>query len=77
MRAGAVLRERGRDWSSFTLAKVGGEPTKVTARPINPLIECVFIARNGTLPPRKDCWYEFDYRIADAGFAWLAANAPA
>lgn len=75
MRAGAVLRERGRDWSSFTLAKPGAAPAKVTARPLNPLLECVFIARNGTLPPRKDSWYEFDYGITDAGHAWLAANA--
>ncbi|WP_256805777.1 hypothetical protein [Bradyrhizobium sp. Bra64] len=76
MRAGAVLRERGRDWSSFTLAHPGGAPEKVTARPIRPLLECVFIARNGTLPPRKDRWYEFEWKITEHGHAWLAANAP-
>ncbi len=49
MRDGAVLRERGKDWSSWTLQRPGEEPAKVTERPINPLREKAFIARDGTL----------------------------
>jgi hypothetical protein len=74
MRDGAVLRERGRDWSSFTLTPPGGAPAKITARPLRPLLQNVFIARVGTLPPRKDRWFEFDWKITPAGAAWLAAN---
>ncbi|WP_340672360.1 hypothetical protein [Bradyrhizobium ottawaense] len=75
MRDGAVLRERGREWASFTLTKPGGAPEKITYRPIKPLIHSAFIVLDGALPPRKDRWYDIPWKITDAGFAWLAENA--
>lgn len=74
MRDGAVLRERGKDWSSFTLTKPGGAPAKITYRPIRPLAESAFIVLDGTLPPRKDRWYDVAWKITEAGHAWLVAN---
>ncbi|SDG60425.1 hypothetical protein SAMN05216338_1001879 [Bradyrhizobium sp. Rc2d] len=73
MRDGAVLHERGMRWSSWTLQRHGEEPKKVSTRPLDTLIENIFIARCSALPDHG--WYEIDWHITDAGFAWLAANA--
>ncbi|GLH79752.1 hypothetical protein SSBR45G_46610 [Bradyrhizobium sp. SSBR45G] len=74
LRDGSRLTERGRDWSSFTLTKPCTAPAKITARPIDPLRRAGFIARNGSLPPRTDRWFQFEWRITEHGHAWLAAN---
>ncbi|MCG2645705.1 MULTISPECIES: hypothetical protein [Bradyrhizobium] len=74
MRDGAVLHERGQRWSSWTLQRPGGDREKVTERPLNPLRENAFIARNGMLPTEPDRWYECDWQVTSAGRAWLAAN---
>lgn len=63
MRDGAVLRERGMRWSSWTLQRPGEEPAKITERPINPLREAAFMARDGVLPASLERWYEFSWRI--------------
>ncbi|MCS3893429.1 hypothetical protein M2171_002562 [Bradyrhizobium japonicum USDA 38] len=74
MRDGAVLRERGREWASFTLTRPGAAPEKITYRPMRPLVQSAFIVLDGALPPRKDRWYDIPWKITDAGQAWLAAN---
>jgi hypothetical protein len=71
---GAVLHERGYSWSSSTLQTSGEAPKKVAERPINQLRQLAFIERCRTLPDRKDRWYELDWHITPAGYAWLAAN---
>jgi len=43
---------------------------------INRLREVAFIARYGVLPPgRLPRWFEFDWKITDAGKAWLVAHS--
>jgi hypothetical protein len=75
MRAGAVLHERAWRWTSWTLQLPGAEPKKLTERPLNPLLKSAFIARGGVLPPgRLERMHEFDWKITEAGAAWLAAN---
>lgn len=69
MRYGAVLRERGQRWSSWTLQRPGREPEKLTARPIDALRELAFIARDGVRPSDPTRWYEFDWHVTDAGRA--------
>lgn len=72
MRDGATLHERGMRWSSWTLRRPGEEPKKVSTRPLDTLIEKVFIARCSALPDHG--WYEIDWKITEHGMAWLAAN---
>lgn len=75
MRDGAALHERGQRWPSWTLQRPGGEPEKLTERPIGPLRELAFIARDGARPSEPTRWYECGWSISGAGHAWLAANA--
>jgi hypothetical protein len=75
MRSGAVPHERGARFSSWTLQRPGQDPEKITERPISPLVKLAFIARNGELPPDTRRWYDFDWKVTEAGRAWLAANA--
>ena len=75
MRDGAVLRDCGQRWSSWTVQRLGGEPEKLTARPVDRLRELAFIARDGVRPAEPTRWYEFHWHVTDAGRAWLAANA--
>ncbi|WP_375312818.1 hypothetical protein WHZ77_05935 [Bradyrhizobium sp. A5] len=45
-------------------------------RGINRLRELAFIERDGVLPGGQlTRFHDFDWRISDAGAAWLAANA--
>lgn len=75
MRYGAVLRERGQRWSSWTLQIPGREPNKLTARPVDRLRELAFIARDGVGPSDPTRRYDCLWSITSAGRAWLAANS--
>jgi hypothetical protein len=75
MHGGAILRERAWRWTEWTLQPIGQEPTRLTERAINRLRELAFIERDGVLPPgRLPRWFEFDWKITDAGKAWIEAN---
>ncbi len=63
------------EWDSYRLQLADGSREKITCRPVDRLIEQVFIARIGTLPefrPRR--MLTFKWVVTDAGRAWLAAN---
>jgi hypothetical protein len=75
MHGGAILRERAWRWTEWTLQVPGQEPAKLGERGINRLRELAFIERDGELPPgRLPRWFEFDWKITDAGKAWIEAN---
>jgi hypothetical protein len=73
---GAVLRERAWRWTEWTLiASDESSGFKITEHGINPLRKCAFIERDGVLPPgRLPHWFEFNWRVTDAGKAWIEAN---
>jgi hypothetical protein len=78
MRAGAVLHERAWRWTTWTLAPPGLAPQRVGTRGIESLRQLAFIERVGVLPPGDlTCFHDFDWKISQAGLAWLAANARA
>jgi hypothetical protein len=75
MRAGAVLCERAWQWTSWTLQRPGQAPEKITARGVDRLREFAFIERVGVRPPGElTRFHDWDWRVSNAGFAWLAAN---
>jgi hypothetical protein len=73
--AGAVLQERAQTWTEWKLRHPCGEIEKITERGVNKLRQVAFIERVGVRPlQRPDRWIQFDWRITDAGEAWLTAN---
>jgi hypothetical protein len=75
MHQGSTLHESAWRWTKWTLQVTGHDRDKINERGINRLRECAFIGRVGVLPPgRLDRWYDFDWRVTDAGKAWIAAN---
>jgi hypothetical protein len=75
MAGGAVLHERAWKWTTWTLQLPGHTPERIGARGIDRLREVAFIARDGVLPQSAlTRFHDFDWKIADAGRAWLAAN---
>jgi hypothetical protein len=64
MSRGAVLSEGGWRETWFILTRPGRAPERVHARGVNSLRKLAFIERTN----------EFDWRVATAGKAWLAAN---
>lgn len=73
---GAALRERVWRWNSFHLQRAAGQAEeKLTCRPVDPLVESVFIERIGKLPPgMPPRMLTYDWRVTEHGRAWLAAN---
>lgn len=75
IRDGAVLRELIWNWRSFRLLRAGNPEERVRGPAIDPLMEAAFVERVGAWPEEKPRWMvTFDWRITDAGRAWLAAN---
>jgi hypothetical protein len=73
---GAILRERAWRWTEWSLiASDESSAFRITEHGINPLRKCAFIERDGILPTgRIPWWVEFDWRVTDAGKAWIEAN---
>jgi hypothetical protein len=76
MHGGVRLHERAWRWTEWTLWEKGeGPATPLNERGINALRKVAFIERDGVLPPgRHERWFEFDWKITDAGKAWIEAN---
>jgi hypothetical protein len=77
MHGGVSLHERAWRWTDWRLRRQDGVIEKVSEgrSGILKLRQLAFIERDGTLPPgRLERWFEFDWKITDAGKAWIAAN---
>jgi hypothetical protein len=72
---GARLEEHAWRWTEWVLHQTDQGPEKISERGINALRKVAFIERDGVLPPgRLPRWFVFDWKITDAGKAWIEAN---
>ncbi len=76
MHAGVTLRERVGDWFNYKMTMPDGSPgPAVRTRAMIRLRALAFIERVGDLPPGYPTRVmDYDWKITDAGQAWLAAN---